>query len=58
MTDALTVTAYGEGWREVVDRLVEEKVASRIAAKDATTWGPEAESESAIRLNWVDLHDT
>ncbi|WP_433002873.1 glucose-6-phosphate isomerase [Kribbella sp. CA-294648] len=58
MTDALTVTAYGEGWREVLDRLVEEKVASRIAAKDATTWGPEAESESAIRLNWVDLHDT
>ena len=35
-----------------------EKIASRIAAKDATIWGPEAEAESSIRLNWVDLHDT
>ncbi|MGW1342204.1 glucose-6-phosphate isomerase [Kribbella sp. NPDC002412] len=58
MTENLTVNAYGEGWREVVDRLVDEKIASRIAAKDATTWGPEAESESAIRLNWVDLYES
>ncbi|MFI6676991.1 glucose-6-phosphate isomerase [Kribbella sp. NPDC050470] len=58
MTDNVTVNAYGEGWREVVERLVDEKIASRIAAKDATTWGPDAESESAIRLNWVDLHDS
>jgi glucose-6-phosphate isomerase len=58
VTEALTVTAYGEGWREVVDKLVEDKIASRIAAKDATTWGPEAESESAIRLSWVDLYDS
>ncbi|MFI5707248.1 glucose-6-phosphate isomerase [Kribbella sp. NPDC051620] len=58
MTEALEVKAYGEGWREVVDRLVSEKIASRIAAKDATVWGPEAESESAIRLSWVDLHDS
>ena len=27
----------------------------RLAAKDATTWGPAAASEAAIRLNWVDL---
>jgi glucose-6-phosphate isomerase len=58
VTESLTVKAYGEGWHEVVDRLVSEKVASRIAAKDATTWGPEAEAESAIRLNWVDLYDS
>ena len=30
----------------------------RIAAKDATTWGPAASAEAAIRLNWVDLDQT
>lgn len=34
--------------------LVEDKVASRIFAKDATLWGPDAEAESAIRLGWVE----
>ena len=36
-----------------VSELVSEKVASRIAAKDFTLWGKEAEEESAIRLGWV-----
>ena len=35
--------------------LVGDKVASGIAARDATLWGPDAESEAAIRLGWVDL---
>ena len=34
-------------------RLVDLKVASRIAAKDFTIWGKEAEAESSIRLGWV-----
>ena len=58
MTADVTVNAYGEGWREVVDRLVSEKIASRIAAKDATVWGPEAESEASVRLSWVDLYES
>lgn len=37
-----------------IDGLVEEKIATRIFAKDHTLWGPEAESESAIRLGWVE----
>jgi glucose-6-phosphate isomerase len=37
-----------------VPALVEDKVATRIFAKDHTLWGPEAESESAIRLGWVE----
>jgi glucose-6-phosphate isomerase len=36
-----------------IDALVADKVASRIAAKDFTLWGKDAESESAIRLGWV-----
>ena len=39
----------------VVATLVEDRVASRIAAKDATLWGPDAEPEAAKRLGWVDL---
>ena len=38
--------------------LIEDRVASRIAAGDPTLWGPEAESEAAIRLGWVHLPDT
>ena len=54
----LEVTASGaaaEAVRRHVPSLVEERFASRLFAQDATLWGPEAESESAIRLSWVDL---
>ncbi|GAA1495931.1 glucose-6-phosphate isomerase [Paeniglutamicibacter kerguelensis] len=34
--------------------LVADAVASRIAAKDATLWGPAAEAEASVRLGWVD----
>lgn len=37
-----------------VPALVEDRIASRIFAKDHTLWGPDAESESAIRLGWVE----
>ena len=36
-----------------IDELVADKVASRLAAKDFTLWGKEAEAESSIRLGWV-----
>src|SRR5215207_9461855 len=34
--------------------LVEDRIATRIFMKDHTLWGPDAESESAIRLGWVE----
>ncbi len=37
----------------VLPELVADKVASRIAAKDFTLWGKDAEAESSIRLGWV-----
>ena len=56
---ALAVQALGAA-AEAVERhlpgLVEEAVASRLFARDATLWGPEAESEAAVRLSWVGLH--
>ena len=34
--------------------LLEDKVATRIFAKDPTLWGPDAESEASVRLGWVE----
>ena len=38
-----------------VERLVADRVASRIAGRDKTLWGPAAEDESGKRLAWVGL---
>ncbi|MFF1832367.1 glucose-6-phosphate isomerase, partial [Paenarthrobacter sp. NPDC058040] len=46
--------AAQEAIAQHLDSLVEDKIASRIFAKDHTLWGPDAESESAIRLGWVE----
>lgn len=34
--------------------LLEDLVASRITAQDATLWGPDAEAEASIRLGWTE----
>ncbi|WP_345770406.1 glucose-6-phosphate isomerase [Blastococcus saxobsidens] len=36
-------------------QLRQDDVAARLIRKDATLWGPDAESEAAIRLGWLDL---
>lgn len=33
---------------------LEDRIATRIFAKDATLWGPDAEAEAAVRLGWVE----
>ncbi|MBV9314622.1 MAG: glucose-6-phosphate isomerase [Pseudonocardia sp.] len=43
---------------KLVEQLVTDQVASKIAGKDATLWGKEAEAEASIRLNWVELPRT
>jgi glucose-6-phosphate isomerase len=35
-------------------QLVGDNVPARLAAKDPTLWGPEAEAEAKIRLGWLD----
>ena len=58
---ALGVLASGPAADAVarhVPRLVSDRFASRLFAKDATLWGPEAEAESAVRLSWVGLGRT
>ncbi|MDI3211132.1 glucose-6-phosphate isomerase [Arthrobacter sp. AL12] len=34
--------------------LLEDKVATRIFAKDPTLWGPDAAAEASVRLGWVE----
>ncbi|MDX6236389.1 MAG: glucose-6-phosphate isomerase [Kribbellaceae bacterium] len=36
--------------------LVADEVPRRLAAKDATLWGPDAQAEAAVRLGWVDTY--
>jgi len=43
------------GYAETVQQLVDQKIASRIAAQDKTVWGPAAEDEAGKRLSWVQL---
>ena len=43
---------------ETVSALVQDRVASRLAAKDSTLWGPDAEAESGKRLAWVTLPES
>jgi glucose-6-phosphate isomerase len=42
-------------YAETIQKLVGDRIASRIAAQDRTIWGPAAEDESAKRLSWVQL---
>jgi hypothetical protein len=46
--------SVSEAVSKFVPELVKDKVASRLFAKDNSLWGKDAESESAIRLGWVD----
>lgn len=55
---SLSVSASGAAADAIgqhVPALVDDSVASRLFEQDATLWGPEAESESRIRLSWVGL---
>jgi glucose-6-phosphate isomerase len=55
---ALGVVASGaaaDAIATAVPKLVQAQFASKLFAQDATLWGKDAESESAIRLSWVNL---
>ncbi|MDO7868386.1 glucose-6-phosphate isomerase [Nocardioides jiangxiensis] len=52
---AVTIAGPESSLTPALDDLVGDHVASRIAARDATIWGPAAEAEARRRLAWVDL---
>ncbi|HCU48288.1 MAG TPA: glucose-6-phosphate isomerase, partial [Micromonosporaceae bacterium] len=43
--------------KDVVDQLLAGSAPQRLAAKDPTLWGPEAEPEASKRLGWVDTFE-
>jgi glucose-6-phosphate isomerase len=56
--DPLQVFVEGGDQTTTLDGLVADRVASRLAAKDTTVWGADAQQEASVRLGWVDLHQT
>ncbi|SDP89983.1 glucose-6-phosphate isomerase [Actinopolyspora xinjiangensis] len=42
----------------LVQRLVADRAAGKLAEQDPTLWGPEAEREASVRLSWTTLHET
>jgi len=55
MSVRIAVSGFAaEAVDRVVPQLVSDLVASRITGGDSTLWGPEAESEAAVRLGWVE----
>ena len=44
----------GAAAASAVPGLVSDRFASRLFARDADLWGPEARAEAAVRLGWVD----
>lgn len=39
-----------------LSRMREASLASRLAARDSTLWGEDAEESASVRLGWTDLH--
>ncbi|MCU1542027.1 MAG: glucose-6-phosphate isomerase [Arthrobacter sp.] len=46
--------AARQAHEQLLPALLEDKVATRIFAKDPTPWGPDAEAEASVRLGWVE----
>ncbi|MEV8338100.1 glucose-6-phosphate isomerase [Leucobacter sp. NPDC077196] len=58
MAVEVTVDAGMPGADAALAGLVEDRVASRIFAHDASLWGEDAAAEAAIRLGWTDVAAT
>ncbi|WP_062348540.1 glucose-6-phosphate isomerase [Herbidospora yilanensis] len=54
----VTLGPVAEAAAAVKDKLVAEGVPAALAAGDSTLWGPEAQTEAAIRLGWLTLPTT
>ncbi|GAB3146126.1 glucose-6-phosphate isomerase [Microbispora hainanensis] len=58
MTIEVTLGDEADAVQAVKEKLVAEGVPAALAAGDPTLWGPQAQSEAAIRLGWLKLHQT
>ncbi len=57
---AVEITDQGlaDAAASLVEKLVGDAAASKLAAGDPTLWGPDAEPEASKRLAWTQLHET
>jgi glucose-6-phosphate isomerase len=53
--EVVATGAAGDAVATHVPGLVQDRVAGRLFAQDATLWGPDAAAEAAVRLSWVTL---
>jgi glucose-6-phosphate isomerase len=54
----ITDPGLADAASSLVEKLVGDQAASKLAAGDATLWGPEAEPEASKRLAWTHLHES
>ena len=52
-----TLVEFDATTEPAVKQLIADRVASRIAAHDASLWGQAAQEEAAIRLGWTGLYE-
>lgn len=50
--------ALAAGSGPLVEQLTAAEFGSKLTAQDPSLWGPQAESEAAVRLAWTNLHET
>jgi glucose-6-phosphate isomerase len=54
----ITDQGLADAAASLVEKLVGDGAASKLAAGDPTLWGPDAEPEASKRLAWTQLHET
>lgn len=53
-----TLVEFDATTEPAVKQLIADRVASRMAAHDASLWGPAAQEEAAVRLGWTGLYES
>ncbi|HSK60512.1 MAG TPA: glucose-6-phosphate isomerase [Actinomycetospora sp.] len=54
----ITDQGLADAAASLVEKLVGDQAASKLAGQDPTLWGPDAEPEASKRLSWTLLHNT
>jgi glucose-6-phosphate isomerase len=58
LTVSLVDPQLAEAASALVEKLVTDEVASKLARQDDTLWGPDAQDEASKRLSWVTLYES
>ncbi|MCD2187629.1 glucose-6-phosphate isomerase [Actinomycetospora soli] len=58
LTVSVVDAQLAEAASALVEKLVTDEVASKLARQDDTLWGPDARDEASKRLSWVTLYES